>query len=93
MIAPTRASVFSHANGFPAGTYRVIFAAWRAAGFHLHAIEKLGHDPRCPVTGNWPNLRDQLIHFIDREVRACEQILHTRSCTPNGAARRCKCSP
>ena len=26
-------------------------------------------------------------------LRACEQILHTRSCTPNGAARRCKCSP
>ena len=27
------------------------------------------------------------------ELRACEQLLHTRSCTPNGAARRCKCSP
>ena len=27
------------------------------------------------------------------DLRACEQILHTRSCTPNGADRRCKCSP
>lgn len=67
-VAPTRAIVFSHANGFPAGTYRIIFEAWRAAGFQVHAIEKFGHDPRFPVTSNWPNLRDQLIHFIDREV-------------------------
>lgn len=66
---PSRpAIVFSHANGFPAGTYRVIFEAWRAAGHTVHALEKFGHDPRFPVTSNWPNLRDQLIHFIDREV-------------------------
>ena len=25
--------VFSHANGFPEGTYRVLFEAWRAAGW------------------------------------------------------------
>ena len=68
MIAPNRTIVFSHANGFPAGTYRTLFEAWRVAGFRVHAIEKFGHDPRFPVTGNWPNLRDQLIHFIDREV-------------------------
>ncbi|MBC7483984.1 MAG: alpha/beta hydrolase [Rhizobacter sp.] len=67
-VQPSRTIVFSHANGFPAGTYRVIFEAWRAAGFEVHAIEKFGHDPRFPVTSNWPNLRDQLIHFIDREV-------------------------
>ena len=60
--------VFSHANGFPAGTYRQLFEAWRAAGFEVHAIEKYGHDPRFPVTGNWPHLREQLIHFIDHEV-------------------------
>ena len=60
--------VFSHANGFPAGTYRVLFEAWRAAGFAVHAIDKFGHDPRYPVTSNWPKLRDQLTHFIEREV-------------------------
>ena len=38
--------VFSHANGFPAGTYRQLFEAWRAAGFTVHAVEKFGHDPR-----------------------------------------------
>lgn len=60
--------VFSHANGFPAGTYRQIFAAWRAAGFTVHAVEKFGHDTRFPVTSNWPHLRAQLIEFIEREI-------------------------
>jgi pimeloyl-ACP methyl ester carboxylesterase len=60
--------VFSHANGFPAGTYRQLFEAWRAAGYTVHAIEKYGHDERFPVTSNWPHLRDQLIHFIEHEV-------------------------
>ncbi len=56
--------VFSHANGFPAGTYRVLFEAWRAAGHEVLAIEKFGHDPRYPVGNNWPRLRDQLVDFV-----------------------------
>ena len=60
--------VFSHANGFPAGTYRQLFEHWRAAGYTVHAIEKVGHDVRFPVTGNWPHLREQLIDFIAHEV-------------------------
>lgn len=60
--------VFSHGNGFPAGTYRLLFEAWRAAGFVVQAIEKFGHDPAYPVTSNWPKLREQLVHFIEREV-------------------------
>ena len=61
--------VFAHANGFPAGTYRVLFEAWRAAGYRVCAVDKFGHDPRFPVTSNWPHLRDQLIHCIDHEAR------------------------
>lgn len=64
------AIVFSHANGFPAGTYRVLFEAWRAAGFAVHALERFGHDPKYPVSTNWPHLRNQLIDFIDAEVAA-----------------------
>ena len=60
--------VFSHGNSFPAGTYRVLFEAWRAAGYTVHALDKIGHDPAYPVTSNWPRLRDQLIHFIETEV-------------------------
>ncbi len=63
-----RRIVFSHANGFPAGTYRVLFAHWRAAGYTVHAIDRFGHDPRYPVSSNWRGLRDELIDFIDAEV-------------------------
>ena len=56
--------VFCHANGFPAGTYRQLFDAWRAAGYRVVAPDKFGHDPAYPITSNWPRLRDQLLDFI-----------------------------
>ncbi len=62
-----RTIVFSHANGFPAGTYRQLFDLWREAGWRVLALPRFGHDPRYPVTSNWPHLRDQLLHFIDTE--------------------------
>ncbi|MGL6109478.1 MAG: alpha/beta hydrolase [Rubrivivax sp.] len=62
--------VFAHANGFPAGTYRVLFQRWRQAGYQVLAPDKFGHDPRFAVSNNWPQLRDQLIHFIDSECAA-----------------------
>ncbi|MEQ1804652.1 MAG: alpha/beta hydrolase [Burkholderiaceae bacterium] len=64
---PERTMVFAHANGFPAGTYARLFAHWREAGWRVVALPKFGHDPRYPVTSNWPHLRDQLLHFIDSE--------------------------
>lgn len=60
--------VFSHANGFPAGTYRLLFERWRAAGWRVVARDKLGHEPARPVTSNWPHLRDELLAFIEREA-------------------------
>ena len=66
--ARPRPIVFSHANGFAAGTYRVLFERWRAAGHAVHAVEKFGHYPAYPVTSNWPHVRDELIHFAEREA-------------------------
>ena len=60
-----RTIVFSHANGFPAGTYRKLFAVWAAAGFRVLALDKLGHDARWPVLSNWRPTRDELITFIE----------------------------
>jgi len=60
--------VFSHANSFPAGTYGVLFKSLRARGFQVKAIERYGHDPRYPVTDNWPHLVQQLHDFAAREV-------------------------
>jgi pimeloyl-ACP methyl ester carboxylesterase len=68
-MSPLPPIVFSHGNSFPAGTYRVLFDAWRRAGHEVFAVERYGHDPRFPVTSNWPHLRDQLIGFIDASVR------------------------
>ncbi|MEL4178214.1 alpha/beta fold hydrolase [Roseateles sp. PN1] len=67
--AASKTLVFSHANGFASGCYRVLFESWRAAGWQVHALPQFGHDPKFPVTSNWPHLRDQLIQFIEREVQ------------------------
>ena len=61
-------TVFSHANSFPAGTYRKHFAIWEDAGFEVKAIEKFGHDPRYPVTNNWTHLERELVDFLDHQV-------------------------
>lgn len=55
--------VFSHGNSFPASTYRVMLESLRQRGYAVSAIEKYGHDPRYPVTSNWPHLVQQLADF------------------------------
>lgn len=55
--------VFSHANSFPACTYRVLFDNLRARGFEVQAPARFGHDPAYPVTNNWPHLVQQLTDF------------------------------
>ena len=62
-MKPACTLVFSHANGFPAATYRLLFEAWRAAGWQVAAVDRYGHDAAYPVTSNWPRLRDQLLDF------------------------------
>ena len=59
--------VFSHANSFPAGTYRVLFNELRRRGFEVSAVEQFGHDERYPVTNNWPHLVQQLADFAEAE--------------------------
>lgn len=56
--------VFSHGNSFPASTYGVMLDELRRRGFRVEAIEKFGHDPRYPVTNNWPHLVEQLSDFL-----------------------------
>lgn len=60
--------VFSHANSFPAGTYQVLFRSLRARGHVVRAVDRFGHDPRYPVTSNWPHLVQQLADFANAEV-------------------------
>lgn len=63
-----RTIVFSHANSFPASTYRSLFKVWRDAGYEVHALDKFGHDPRYPVTPDWPFLVEQLRDFVERQI-------------------------
>ena len=65
--------IFSHGNSFPASTYSVLFASLQARGFQIKAIEKFGHDPRYPVTSNWPHLVQQLADFAGEQVAQCGQ--------------------
>ena len=75
MSSSNKTIVFSHANGFPAGCYRVLFDIWEKAGWRVHALPRFGHDPAFPVTSNWRHLRDQLIRFIEDEVKPEGQVM------------------
>lgn len=65
--------IFSHANSFPASTYGVLLNSLKVRGFQVAAIEKFGHDPRYPVTSNWPALVQQLADFTAHEVEKSGQ--------------------
>lgn len=60
--------VFSHANSFPASTYRVLFKSLRTRGYTVKAIEKLGHNPQFAVTDNWPALVQEVAEFTQSVV-------------------------
>lgn len=69
--------VFSHANSFPASTYRVLFAELRARGFRIAAVEKYGHDPKYPVSNNWPHLVQQLVDFATQQNEKAWLVGHS----------------
>jgi pimeloyl-ACP methyl ester carboxylesterase len=55
--------LFSHANGFPAGSYRKMLSALEQR-YDVQSIERIGHDPRYPVSDGWPHLVAELVEFI-----------------------------
>lgn len=56
--------VFSHANGFPAPTYRRVLGAL-GARFDVSHVLRFGHDPHYPVSRGWPGLARQLLDHIE----------------------------
>ena len=58
---------FAHANGFPSGSYRKMFAAL-PEDYQVMAIEKFGHSSRFPVSNNWDMQADELNHFLDERL-------------------------
>ena len=67
--------VFSHGNSFPASTYRKVFEGLRVRGFDVKAVEKFGHDPKYPVSNNWPHLVAQLGDFVQPLARKAPVLL------------------
>ena len=65
--------IFSHANSFPASTYGILFRSLRSRGHAVRAVERFGHDPRYPVTSNWPHLVQQLADFAAPEIERHQQ--------------------
>lgn len=56
--------IFSHGNSFPGGTYTQLLNRLGTHGFDVQAVDRFGHDPRYPVTSNWPHLVQQLADFV-----------------------------
>lgn len=61
--------VFAHGNGFPGGTYAVLLRQLRERGLRVEALDRFGHDPRHPVSSNWPHLVEQLREFAAEQAR------------------------
>lgn len=57
---------FAHANGFPAQSYRKMFAAF-PDHFHVVAKDKYAHDHRFPLVDHWRNQVDELIEFVENQ--------------------------
>lgn len=56
---------FSHANGFPAGSYTTLLS-YLADDFDIGTIDRLGHHKNYPVTNNWSFLAQELIDYFER---------------------------
>ena len=68
---------FSHANGFPAECYSKLFGSLFDR-FEIGYINTIGHDPRYPVTDNWPHLVEELIdHITSRYTRKVIGVGHS----------------
>ena len=59
---------FSHANGFPAASYRKFFDCLEP-DFRVGSINCIGHDHSYPVTDGWPHLVAQLIDQLSSQYR------------------------
>lgn len=56
--------VFSHANGFPGGSYNTFLAPFKEH-YQVHAIDRLGHTPQFKVNKGWGNLIDELEYKLE----------------------------
>lgn len=65
---------FSHANSFPAGTYRELFEHLEGR-FRVAAADRYGHNPDFPVTDGWPHLVREAAYELARVRRGNEPVI------------------
>jgi len=65
---------FSHANSFPAGTYRKLFELL-SPRYRIEAVDRYGHDPDFPVTDGWSHLVRQAEQGLARVRRGDEPVI------------------
>lgn len=65
--------LFSHANGFPAPVYGLMLDTL-ACDYRIARPERIGHDPRYPVTPDWPHLVDELVERVHDAAQAGGRI-------------------
>lgn len=63
---------FSHANSYPAGTYRQFFEHL-SQDFEIQALDMHGHNPAYPVQDGWARLVDELVDEL--ESRYTEPVI------------------
>lgn len=59
---------FAHANSFPAGTYRQMFAPL-SLHYDIRHLDLHAHDPLYPVTDGWDQLAQELIDTLVRSYK------------------------
>lgn len=55
---------FAHANGFPVSSYRQLMSHL-PADINIIAKEQYGHEARFPISNNWGNQIEEMVHFIE----------------------------
>ncbi len=65
---------FSHANSYPAGTYRQLFELL-GRDFEVGALDRHAHNPAFPVRDGWELLVDELIAELTERYRGEPVIL------------------
>jgi pimeloyl-ACP methyl ester carboxylesterase len=65
---------FSHANSYPAGTYRQLFEQL-GKQFEVQSLDMHAHNPAFPVRDGWQELVDELIAELERRYRGEPVIL------------------
>ena len=67
---------FTHANGFPSATYGKLFEAL-GNDYPVACLDQHGHDPRYPVSDNWPGLVDELLYHLSQQAAPVWGVGHS----------------